>query len=84
MHIPADKRRKLDAKAIEVTFIGYEPGSKGYRLWDKHTHSIHLSWDVTFDKSSFPHLSSEDQSPHTPQIILPAIVIPNPIAKPPA
>src|SRR5712672_2871779 len=43
MHIPADKRRKLDAKAIEVTLVGYEPGSKGYRLWDKHTHSIKLS-----------------------------------------
>jgi hypothetical protein len=54
MHIPADKRCKLDAKAIEVTLVRYEPGSKGYRLWDKHTHSIKLSRDVTLDESCFP------------------------------
>ena len=32
MHVPADKWRKLDAKAVEVTFVGYELGSKGYQL----------------------------------------------------
>src|SRR5216684_607549 len=29
--------------------VGYEPGSKGYQLWDKHTHSVKLSRDVTFE-----------------------------------
>ena len=29
------KRRKLDPKSREMTFIGYEPGSKGYQFWDK-------------------------------------------------
>jgi transposase InsO family protein len=84
MHVPADKRRKLDAKATEVTFIGYEPGSKGYRLWDKHTRSVHLSRDVTFDESSFPALSGVEPRPVTSQIFVPAIAIPNLIAKPPA
>jgi hypothetical protein len=51
MHVPADKRRKLDAKAIEVTLVGYKPGSKGYQLWDKHTRSVKLLRDVTFDES---------------------------------
>jgi hypothetical protein len=32
MHVPTDKRRKLDAKAIEVTLVGFEPGAKGYQL----------------------------------------------------
>jgi hypothetical protein len=81
MHIPADKRCKLDAKAVKVTFIGYEPGSKGYRLWDKNTRSIHLSRDVTFDKSSFPSLTGAEPRP-APTPIIPAIVIPNPIALP--
>jgi len=82
MHVPTDKCHKLDAKATMVTFIRYEPGSKGYRLWDKHTCSIHLSWDVTFDNSSFPSLSGKEPC-HTPTPIKePAIVIPNPIAKP--
>ena len=81
MHVPADKRRKLDAKATEVTFIGYEPGSKGYRLWDKHTHSVHLSRDVTFDESSFPSLMGDESRPTPKPIITPEITIPNPIAK---
>jgi hypothetical protein len=40
MHVPADKHRKLDAKATEVTLIGFEPGAKGYQLWDKQTRSV--------------------------------------------
>jgi len=30
VHVPEDKRKKLDPKAIEMTLIGYKPGSKGY------------------------------------------------------
>jgi len=59
MHVPADKQCKLDAKATLVTFVGYELSSKGYRLWDKNTCSVHLSRDVTFDKSSFPARDKE-------------------------
>ena len=29
MHVPADKHRKLDAKALPVILVGYEPNSKG-------------------------------------------------------
>src|SRR6267142_1396818 len=82
MHIPADKRCKLDAKATEVTLIGYESGSKGYRLWDNHTRSVHLSWDVTFDESSFPSLSGNGPHPAQPSIFIPAIAIPNQIVEP--
>ena len=71
MHVPADKRRKLDAKAIEVTFVRYEPGSKGYWVWDKNTRSVHLSRDVTFDESSFPSRSNETSSAPTSQPIIP-------------
>jgi len=75
MHVPADKHCKLDAKAIEVTFIEYEPGSKGYRLWDKRTRSVHLSRDVTFDKSSFPSLQGAEPHP-TPMSPPHTIIIP--------
>ena len=82
MHVPADKHRKLDAKAIEVMFIRYESGSKGYRLWDKCTCSVHLSRDVTFDESSFPFSLGKEPCPApTPPAVL-VIVVPNPIAKP--
>ena len=62
MYVPADKWHKLDAKAVEVMFVGYEPGSKGYQLWDKNTHSVHLSVDVTFDENSFLSRSTETSS----------------------
>ena len=64
MHVPADKHQKLNAKALPVVLVGYEPNSKGYRLWDKNTHSIHLSRDVTFDKSSFPTKTTETKLTH--------------------
>jgi hypothetical protein len=35
--------------------VRYEPGSKGYRLWNSSTRSIVLSRDVTFDERSFPY-----------------------------
>jgi transposase InsO family protein len=87
MHVPADKRKKLDPKAIEVTLVGYEPGSKGYRLWDKHTRSVKLSRDVTFDESCFPSQQGAEThpSPNTP-IPIPffsAAAAPNTAAKPP-
>ena len=86
MHVPADKRRKLDAKAIEVTLVGYEPGSKGYQLWDKHTRSVKLSRDVTFDESCFPsQQGTETPSPDSPIPIpfFPAAAAPNTAARPP-
>ena len=58
MHVPADKCRKLDAKATEVVLVGCEADAKGYKLWDKRTHSQRLSRDVTFDESSFPNLKT--------------------------
>jgi hypothetical protein len=55
VHTTEDKRKKLDPRSIEMTLIGYEPGSKGYRLWNSHTRSIVLSRDVTCNERSFPY-----------------------------
>ena len=75
MHVPADKWCKLDAKATEVMFVRYEPGSKGYRLWDKNTCSVHLSRDVTFNESSFPARSTETSSAPMSQTVLPFYLV---------
>jgi hypothetical protein len=85
MHVPADKWCKLDAKATEVMFVRYELGSKGYWLWDKNTHSVHLSRDVTFDESSFLARSNETGSAHMSQTVspfYPVYAVPNPPAMP--
>jgi len=89
MHVPADKRRKLDAKALEVTLVGFEPDAKGYKLWDSQTRSIRLSRDVTFDESSFPSYKGAETHPTpsttvlTPQFIPPVTAVPHPPALPP-
>jgi hypothetical protein len=36
-----------------MTLVGYEPGSKGYRLWNPTTRAIVLSHNVTFNKRSY-------------------------------
>ena len=55
MHVQKAKREgKLDKKAVEMIFVGYEQGSKGYRFWNPATRSIVVSRDVTFDEESFP------------------------------
>ena len=63
MHVPDYKHHKLDVKVIKVVLVGYELGSKGYQLWDRHTHSLRLSWDVTFDESVFPFLQGAKPHP---------------------
>jgi len=60
VHMHKDDRKKLDPKAFEATFIGYKPGSKGYRLWDKCTRSVILSRDVKFDEESYPSRKSAE------------------------
>ena len=54
------KRRKLDPKSREMTFISYEQGSKGYQFWDKDSRSVVISHDVKFNKSKFPHRKDLD------------------------
>lgn len=45
-HIPKDQRKKLDNTSEKLVFVGYELGSKGYRLLDVKTHKIKINRDV--------------------------------------
>ncbi len=58
--IPTEKRQKLDDKARKLVFVGYEKGTKGYRLLDVNTNRIQVSKDVTFLERD-PHSSKETQ-----------------------
>lgn len=47
--IPDEKRRKLDAKAVKLKFIGYDESAKGFRLTDvNNPRRIHIARDVKF------------------------------------
>jgi transposase InsO family protein len=49
VHVPDQKRRKLDKKAIKCVLIGYD-NDDGYRVWHKDSNSVYRSRDVVFDK----------------------------------
>ena len=50
-HVPDARRKKLDPKAIECRFIGYESGRKGFKLWDTLNARVFYSRDVVFDET---------------------------------
>lgn len=47
-HIAKDQRRKLDKTSEKLIFVGYEPGTKGYRLLEVDTHKIKIRRDCKF------------------------------------
>lgn len=53
VHIPAEKRKKLDHTSTEMIFMGYDSASKAYRCYDPITKKLTVSRDVKFDKNQF-------------------------------
>lgn len=37
VHVPVEKRKKLDDRAVKCRFVGYLDGSKGWRFWNPVT-----------------------------------------------
>jgi len=54
VHVPDERRRKFDAKAVAGIFLGYATGQKGYVVQDSETGKILTSRDVTFDENHLP------------------------------
>jgi transposase InsO family protein len=52
MKITAPNQRKLDDRSRRTIFVGYEPSSKAYRVFDPQTRRIHISRDVVFDEAA--------------------------------
>jgi len=84
VHVLEDKQKKLDPKAIEMMLIGYELGSKGYRLWNSSIRAIILSHNVTFDERSFPSKKSSAPSalPSQPAVLNGPVTITLPASEP--
>ncbi|GFW87114.1 retrovirus-related Pol polyprotein from transposon TNT 1-94 [Trichonephila clavipes] len=50
-HVPAQKRRKMDKKAIQGYLVGYD-GDERYGIWLKKEHKVILSRDVIFQEKA--------------------------------
>jgi hypothetical protein len=48
VHVPKEKRSKMDKKEVKCIFIGYKEGMKGYKLWDPTSRKKVYSRDVVF------------------------------------
>jgi len=44
--------RKLDDRSRKMVFVGYELGSKAYKVYDPTTRRVHISQDVVFNEST--------------------------------
>ena len=40
VHVPKEKRTKLDNKFERCIFIGYKDGLKGYKIWNLETRNV--------------------------------------------
>jgi hypothetical protein len=48
VHVPKEKRSKVDKKEIKFIFNGYKEGMTGYKLWDPTSRKTMYSRDVVF------------------------------------
>ena len=48
VHIPKEKRGKLDNKSERCIFIRYKDGLKGYNLWNPETRKVVYNRNVVF------------------------------------
>ena len=88
VYTPKDQRKKWDANSQPMIFVGYEPSSKAYQLWNPRTRSIIVSASVRFDENFFPRKSVQDPpvvgpSPKLDQHIQVPITLDEDITTPP-
>ena len=48
VHIPKERRKKLDSKSEKCIFVGYKDGVQGYKLWNRATRAAFYSRYVMF------------------------------------
>ena len=52
IHIPKEKRTKLDPSGKKGIFVGYSESSKAYKIYFPRFKNIDISRDVTFDEDT--------------------------------
>jgi len=70
-HVSNCIRKKLDAKAEKLRFIGYSKNTKGYQLYNEQTNKVITRRDITFGESNFLHSSEAKQHGETLEVLFP-------------
>eukprot|EP00794_Sanderia_malayensis_P011639 gene11639-biopygen9313 len=75
VHIPSEKRSKLDAKSITCVFIGYGTTSKAFKFYDPVKKRTFISKDAKFLENdfNFKQLCSERHDNEQDLFILPEV-----------
>ena len=60
IHIPKEKRTKLDPSGKKGIFVGYSESSKDYKIYFPGFKKIYISRDVTFDEDSSYNKSKKE------------------------
>lgn len=50
MKIPSIHVKKLDDRIKQVIYLGKEPGTKAFRVYDPNAGSVHVSRDMVFEE----------------------------------
>jgi hypothetical protein len=61
VHIPKEKRTKLDEQGIPAIFVGYSEKSSGYEFFNLITGEFFVSGSAIFDETEFPGLEMIDE-----------------------
>jgi hypothetical protein len=80
IHVPDQKRSKLDNKAEKGIFLGYSSQSKGYRVYNIETGKISVSRDVKIDENA--QWNWEEAEPQQQSVLLPIVQQNTPTAVP--
>ena len=51
MKVTTPNLKKLDDRSRRTIFVGYEPGSKAYQVYDTVTQRVHISRDLVFEEA---------------------------------
>jgi len=62
VHIPKEKRRKLDAKSEKGIFVGYGETTKGFRIYLPRTNTVSLHRDIIVNPNENDSLSLKNES----------------------
>ncbi|GKV24632.1 hypothetical protein SLEP1_g34217 [Rubroshorea leprosula] len=60
--VPKEKRTKVDKNSKRCIFLGYETGTKGYRLWDPTARKLIISRYVVFNEDVFQGKTKNEEA----------------------